>query len=177
MRGLAKLVLGLALTAVGCATDPPPPPKHAVTPPPVQDNRVKLAVLPVESDSYPRAARAINDLLRNVHVRGVDDYFVSKVGLEVVQLSIECVEQSDSCYAAVGKSLMSQRLLLAQIAPMGTRRRDKGLRVTFTLFDVETGSAVNVVDHTYKNENDALGGLSELLERAVSGSPSARAAK
>jgi hypothetical protein len=177
MRRLANVVLGFALAAVGCATTSSPPPTQAVKPPPVQDNRIKLAVLPVESDAYPRAARAINDLLRNVHVRGVDDYFVSKVGLEVVQLSIECVEQTDSCYAAVGKSLMSQRLLLAQIAPMGTRRRDKGLRVTFTLFDVLAGSALNVVDHTYKNENDALGGLSELLERAVSAPSAARAAK
>src|SRR5437868_13078917 len=110
MRSVAILLLGVL--AGGCATtgSNAPPPRRAQAPPP-SDNRIKLAVLPVESDVFPRTAAAINDLLRGVHVRGVDDYFVSKVALEVVQLSIECVEQTSACYAAVGKSLTAQRLL------------------------------------------------------------------
>ncbi|HZS35654.1 MAG TPA: hypothetical protein VFF06_02450 [Polyangia bacterium] len=173
------LLLAFGLTASGCgpaaSTSPPPRRGQAMAP---SDNRIKLAVLPVESDAFPRAAAAINDLLRDVHVRGVDDYFMSKVALEVVQLSIECVEQTTACYSAVGKSLTAQRLLLAQIAPAGTRKRDKSLRVTITLFDVDAGAAANVADRTYKNEVEAMQGVSELLDQAVKPrASSARAAK
>jgi hypothetical protein len=174
------LLLGVALAGAGCATTETsaPPPRRGQAPPPQSDGRVKLAVLPVESDAFPRTAAAINDLLRGVHVRGVDDYFMSKVALEVVQLSIECVEQTSACYAAVGKSLTAQKLLLAQIAPAGNRKRDKSLRVTITLFDVDAAAAANVADHTYKNEVEAMQGLSELIERAVNKpSSAARAAK
>ena len=54
--------------------------------------RVKLAVLPVDSDAYPQIAASLNNALHDVKVKGVDDYFLSKVALEVVQLSIECVQ-------------------------------------------------------------------------------------
>src|SRR5437016_672783 len=106
----------LVLLASSC-THPAPVPRAVPARAPVVTvtKRVKLAVLPVESDSFPRLAASVNALLRDVQVRGVDDYFVSKVALEVVQLSIECVDSTSACMAAVGRSLASDRLLLAQL--------------------------------------------------------------
>jgi hypothetical protein len=148
---------------------------------PAAERRVKLAVLPVDQDVYPKLAHTINGLFREVQVQGIDDYFMSKVTLEVVQLSIECVEPSSACYAAVGKSLASQRLLMAQVATLhppqtGKRgKRDKArevdtsLKITITYFNVEDETAANVVDGTFKNEDEAAGGLAEMLQRAVQG--------
>src|SRR5438477_10604748 len=64
------------------------------------------AVLPVDSDAFPIAARAATERLRRARVRGLDEPQVSKVSLEVVQLSIECVERTPACYERVGKSLV-----------------------------------------------------------------------
>jgi hypothetical protein len=176
MRSLLAGVLA-AVLAAGCGTTTTAGrrPRAAQTAP--TENRVKLAVLPVESDLFPKAANELNQVMRDVHVRGVDDYFLSKASLEVVQLSIECVESSASCYAAVGKSLTAQRLLLGQIAATGTRRRDKGLKVTVTLFDVDGEQAINVADRTFKNEAEALGAMNDLVTEAVARASAPRAAK
>jgi hypothetical protein len=141
------------------ATSPAPPP------------RIKLAVLPVESENFPQIAASLNKSLRDVKVKGVDDYFLSKVTLEVVQLSIECVQQTSDCYSAVGKSLSANRLLLARIAAVGKRRRDKSVRVTITLFDVDAGQAANVVDRVYKNPELASEGVQDLVAEATGDAP------
>lgn len=139
-----------------------------------EQRRVKLAVLPVDAEPFPRVASALNTRLREVRVVGVDDYFLSKVTLEVVQLSIECVEPSAACYSAVGRSLAVQELLIAQVAPAANKR---GVRVTLTRFDVARSSATNVVDASYRNEDEALKKLDELLQRATSSpAPSAQGA-
>src|SRR5262245_50766785 len=72
---------------------------------PAMGRRMKLAVLPVESEQFPRVARGLNGVFQDVRMKGIDDYFLSRVTLEVVQLSIECVEPNSACYAAVGHSL------------------------------------------------------------------------
>jgi hypothetical protein len=165
---IAALALPL-IVAIGCAhkpatVDPPPPP-----PPP----RVKLAVLKVESDQFPDVAKALNNQLREVQIKGVDDYFLSKVTLEVVQLSIECVEQTPACYQAVGRSLSAQKLLMAQISAGPTPRRGKrkdrvpSVGLVVTLFDVEGGEPIQRIEHSFKNENEAVQGAAEVVTAAA----------
>jgi hypothetical protein len=154
--------------AVGCAHAPA---QRAETLPPAPKARVKLAVLPVDSDAFPQIAASLNNALHNVKVKGVDDYFLSKVALEVVQLSIECVQPTSECYAAAGKSLSANKLLLGHITAMGKRKRDKSVRVTITLFDVEAGEATNVVDRVFKTPELASQGAQELVAEATADAP------
>ncbi|MGZ3440682.1 MAG: hypothetical protein ACXVDD_14265, partial [Polyangia bacterium] len=79
-------LVGTIFLAVGCAHAPA---QRAEPTPTAPKARVKLAVLPVDSDAFPQIAASLNNALHNVKVKGVDDYFLSKVALEVVQLSIE----------------------------------------------------------------------------------------
>lgn len=120
--------------------------------------KVTLAVLPAESDAFPKAARAITDSLTNAKVTGIDDRQVSKVSLEVVQLSIECVEPTVVCYEAVGKSLAANRLLFAAIEPASKKQ----LKVTVTLFDVDT-RAPHTAQRTFANEKEASSGINDLV--------------
>jgi hypothetical protein len=173
MRRSSHVALSLALVA-GCATASPAPHSetsltHAEHP------RVKLAVLPVESDVFPRLAKGLNSLFHDVQVRGVDDYFISKVTLEVVQLSIECVDASNECWSAVGRSLAAQRLLLAQIV-RGPKRHDRSLRLAVTLFDVEAGQPVHRGERQFRNEDEALKAMQELLNLAIGETASSSAA-
>jgi hypothetical protein len=157
-----------SLLAVGCAHAPA---QRVETPPPPVKQRVKLAVLPVDADQYPQIASSLNVALHAVRIKGVDDYLLSKVTLEVVQLSIECVQPTSECYAAVGKSLTVDKLLLGHIVAMGKKKRDRSVRVTITLFDVGAGEVVNVVDHVYKTPELASQGASELVAEAIGEPP------
>src|SRR5262245_39844586 len=47
--------------------------------------KLRLAVLPADSDRYPRLAAALSEALATAHVVGVDDVLVTKASLEVVQ--------------------------------------------------------------------------------------------
>jgi hypothetical protein len=156
---------------------------------PSAPKRVKLAVLPVESDVFPRVASNLNGVLHDVHVRGVDDYFLSKVTLEVVQLSIECVDATSACYAAVGRSLGAQQLLIARVVPgavpakpaatRGKKKRDplqvppRPLSVTVTLFDVEGGAAASEVERAFKSEDEAAPAMGDLVQATVDPKPRA----
>jgi hypothetical protein len=121
-------------------------------------SKVTLAVLPAESDAFPKAAKAITSSLTNAKVSGIDDRQVSKVSLEVVQLSIECVEPTVVCYEAVGKSLAANRLLFAAIEPASKKQ----LKVTVTLFDVDTRNP-HTAQKTFANEKDATSGIDQLV--------------
>ena len=99
---------------------------------PTAPARMQLAVLPVESDAFPGVARAVNASLQAAKVKGVDETRVSKVSIEVVQLSIECVEPTTACYEAAGHSMSANRLLFARIDPAARQ-----LKLTVTLFDVD----------------------------------------
>jgi hypothetical protein len=171
--GARQITVALAFALFGaCATSSPPSARHAEGA--SEPHRVKLAVLPLESDLYPRLAKTLNELLRDARVSGVDDYFVSKVTLEVVQLSIECVDPTSACYSAVGKSLASDRLLMATLGPSG-KRRDHSVRVEITLFDVVAGQAVHSAERVFKSEREAVNGARALVESAVA-APSRSAA-
>lgn len=142
------------LVLCACGGHAPPP---AAAPPP---KVVTLAVLPAESDSFPVAAKAATDSLSRAHVTGVDRTQVSKVSLEVVQLSIECVESTPACYQAVGKSLAADRLLFAQIAP-GPKK--KQLKVTVSLFDVQVATPPKTAEKVFTSEKDAESGIDALV--------------
>ena len=120
--------------------------------------KITLAVLPAESDTFPKAARAVTESLSNAKVNGIDDREMSKVSLEVVQLSIECVEPTVVCYEAVGKSLSANRLLFAAIEPASKKQ----LKVTVTLFDVDT-RAPHSAQRTFANEKEASSGINDLV--------------
>lgn len=147
------------IALVACAK---PPPQAPITP---AKPKLKLAVLAVESDRFPKIAAAATASLAQAQVAGVDEVEVSKVSIEVVQLSIECLEQTPDCYEAVGRSLAANRLLFARITPTSKRRRD--LRVTVTLFDVDTREPTRTAEKTFRSEKDAAAGLDALISEAT----------
>ena len=141
-----------------CAKPRPTKPAAAV----VEPAKLKLAVLAVESDKFPKVAEAATASLAKAKVTGVDKVEVSKVSLEVVQLSIECVEPTVACYEAVGKSLAANRLLFAQINP--GKKRD--VRVTITLFDVDA-RAPKTAEKVFPSARDATAGIETLVAEAL----------
>jgi hypothetical protein len=142
----------LSAASVGCT---PMKPRKRGAP------AIKLAVLPAESDRFPRAAQTVTEELRKASVSGVDRTEVSKVSLEVVQLSIECVEPTPSCYAAVGKSLDANRLLFAELS--GRKQR---VKVKVTLFDVDAKSP-RIAQKTFRSEADVRAGVADLVAEAT----------
>ena len=124
--------------------------------------KVTLAVLPAESDAFPNAARAVTESLERATVSGIDTKNVSKVSLEVVQLSIECVEPTPACYKAVGRSLSANRLLFAQISA----EKKKAVKVSVTLFDVDAESP-HTAEKVFPNEKAATDGISDLVSEAT----------
>src|SRR5689334_444824 len=114
MRARASGLIAMMML-VGCvhqqSTGVWPPPS-----PPKPKSRLKLAVLPVDPDQFPQVAQRLNVAFHDVKVAGIDDYFLSKVTLEVVQLSIECLQPTNECYTAAGKSLAANRILLGQVS-------------------------------------------------------------
>lgn len=155
------VLLGFAISA--CAHPParaPAPPVRA-SPPPEQVAR--FIVLPAESFAFPRAARATTESLIRAQVGGSGAPQLSKVSLEVVQLSIECVDPSAACYEAVGRSLTASRLLFAQIAAV----KRKQLKVTVTLFTVGADAPTTRVERVFASEDDATAGIAELVAEAT----------
>jgi len=140
----------------------PRPAPVAPTPPPRP--QVRLAVIPAESNAFPRAANAVSELLTAARVDGIDRTSVSKVSLEVVQLSIECVDPSDTCYQAIGRSMSANRLLFARIDAGAARRQ---LRITVTLYDVDAKSAKRTAEKLFVNEDQAVAGVAALVAEAM----------
>ncbi len=148
--------MGVAIALAAC-----PKPRAATSPPAaavVAATKLKLAVLAVESDRFPQAAKAATEALAKAQVAGIDETQVSQVSLEVVQLSIECVEETVACYEAVAKSLSANRLLFARIVP--GKRRD--VRVTITLFDVDSG-APRTAEKLFASEREAVAAVDALV--------------
>src|SRR5687767_943778 len=133
----------LALLLASCAAPQKTASKSEAPPAKASPKRTKLTVLAVESDTFPRLASGLTGLMRAVEAKGIDDYSKPKVTLEVVQLSIECLEASNECWSAVGRTLASDRLLLAQIA-RGPKKKDRSMKVTVTYFDVVSGQPIHV---------------------------------
>ena len=134
---------------------------HPHAPPATPAGKVVLVTLPTESDSFPTVAKATTSALTSVKLAGVDESSTSKVSIEVVQLSIECVDPTSSCYEAAAKSLSANKLLFAQIDVAG-----KKPKVVVTLFDVAT-RAPKTTGRTFDTEAIAIAGLDRLVTEAT----------
>lgn len=132
----------------------------ATAPTPPHRPRVQLAVVPAESDAFPRAAQVVSAQLAAARIDGVDATSVSRVSLEVVQLAIECVDPTDACYQAIGRSMSANRLLFARI-DAGPIRRE--LRVGVTLYDVDARAAKRTATKLFATENQAIAGAPALV--------------
>jgi hypothetical protein len=160
------MAVAIAALAAACAKPrPAKKPTAAVIP---AKPKLKLAVLAVESDKFPKVAQAATDSLAKAQVKGMDEVEVSKVSLEVVQLSIECVEPTEACYEAVGKSLAANRLLFAQVGPGVIKKgKKRDVRVTITLFDVDTSASKKTAEKIFPNEKEATAGIDTLITEAT----------
>jgi hypothetical protein len=125
--------------------------------------KTRLAVLPAESDSFPKVAEELSRSLASARVAGVDDMQLSKVSLEVVQLSIECVDPTTACYSAVGKSLNVNKLLFAQLASTSN-----SVTVTLSCFFFSDASAAKkTAEKVFANEAEASAGVAGLVAEAT----------
>lgn len=122
--------------------------------------KVVLVTLRAESDSFPAAAKAATSALSDAKPSGVDETVASKVSMEVVQLSIECVDATTACYEAAAKSLSANKLLFASIDSEG-----KKPKVAVTLFDV--GKQPKTAEKTFDNEAAAIAGVGGLVTEAT----------
>ena len=127
-------------------------------------SRIQLAVIPAESNTFPRAAEAVTGSLAGAAIGGIDEMHMTKVPLEVVQLAIECVDPSDACYHAIGRSMSANRLLFARIDPGATRRQ---LKVTVTLYDVDAKASRRTAQKVFPTEDQAVAGAAALVAEAT----------
>ena len=121
-------------------------------------------MIPAESYAFPRAARAVSAQLAAARIAGVDATSVSRVSLEVVQLAIECVDPTDACYQAIGRSMSANRLLFARIDPGPIRRE---LRVAVTLYDVDARATRCTAARIFTTEDQAIAGARALVAEAI----------
>jgi len=151
----------LIMTLMGCPAAP-----STTTTTPTGGGKRTWAVLPAESDAYPIAARAATERLRRARLRGLDEPQVSKVSLEVVQLSIECVERTPACYERVGKSLIppANELLFAEIDE-GPKK--ESVKVTITVFDVDTAQRKKAAIKVFASEEDVVWGVADVVAEAT----------
>lgn len=165
--GALRFALALLFAcATGCATTSNTTKQPTSTTAKAAPARSKIAVLPVESDNFPKAARALNLALDQAAFGGPKlDIVRPKASLEVIQLSIECVEATTNCYAAVGRSLGAEHVVLSQLQG-GTKRRDKQVKIALTLFDTKRSEPVEVASETFADENAAERGIAMLVEKA-----------
>jgi hypothetical protein len=149
------------LAACGGRTVPPAPPP-APEPAPVAPKSEVLAVLPVAATKYPKVAAALDEGLRAATVPNTTPK-MAPVSMEVVQLSIECVEASVACYAGVARSLEADQILFARISAGGNRGE---VRVEVMRTNAD-GGTVGAATWTYKTEAEAIAEAKELVTRAL----------
>ena len=144
----------LVIIAVGACGHAPPKPTAPVV-------KTKLVTLITESDAFPTIADAASEAIAKARIAGVDETVASKVSIEVVQLSIECVDSTAACYGAAAKSLTANKLLFAQVDD-----DNQHPRVTVTLFDVATNQP-KATEKTFDSEAAALAGVGPLVSEAT----------
>jgi hypothetical protein len=118
---------------------------------------VTLVMLSTESDSFPTVATAATGALAHARVAGVTRTVTKTVSIEVVQLSIECVDATAACYGSAARSLSAGKLLFAQIDGEHAKPR-----VTITLFDATT-NVPKASQRTFASEAAAVAGVDNLV--------------
>jgi hypothetical protein len=149
---MALLGSVLAFHVVGCAGKTPPPaaPKAAVRASPYAvPGGGRLVVLPAEELHFPETAHLLNDAVASVQFSNVRESAVAKVSMQVAQLSLECVEASESCYQAVGRFLLADRLLWVEVESDSDMTTTAGAKVTISLFGVEAGRLLGRAQQSY----------------------------
>jgi hypothetical protein len=137
-----------------------------------------LVVLPTEGEVTPQLVHALDSALGDVKVPGINRTITSKVSIEVVQLSIGCVDPTPACYRAAARSLGGDHLIFARVQPADPKKK-RLLRVTVSLFDVVRGGMAGEASRTYNTEDDAVHEVPRLIELVVpteTGTPQAKAA-
>ena len=122
-----------------------------------------MAVFEVESEKFPKTAAALNEATQDVAMSGVDEVFRT-TSLEVVQISIECVEETPECLKAAGHSVSADRMLYAHIGT-GKRRR-RSVKVTVSLFDLSRGQ-MGHAEEEFPNDKTAALAARSLVDRVV----------
>jgi hypothetical protein len=133
----------------------------AHTPAASHASAITLVTLPTESDAHPTIANATTGALVHARVAGVDRTVTSKVSIEVVQLSIECVDPTTACYGAVARSLSAGKLLFAQVDDDAS-----GPRITITLYDAANNQP-RASKRTFASEADAVAGVANLVSEVT----------
>jgi hypothetical protein len=153
---LLTLASGCAAAVKQQARPAPKPPVAAVSP------RARMAWMPCESRAQPELAAAINGRLDQAKVADVKESFQASVSMETAQLAMECIEKTPRCYAAVGRSIGADRLLWADL----DRNAAGQLTLRVSLFDVESGAMVRVVEGHYPTAKAAADDVGTLIGRA-----------
>lgn len=168
VRRETRSILGLAVLAAvsGC-----PRPKPAAPAPPQRNaagilvtGRPIFAVIPAESERFPRAAQSANDSMREARLVGVDPPQVSSISLEMLQISIECIDPTVTCYEAVGKTLQANQILFTEITP-GKKRKE--VKVKVTLFDVDNRKLRGNETKLFPSEAAAEKGLDAVIAKVT----------
>jgi hypothetical protein len=155
-------VLALVCLLGACASQPAPAPRRAAQTPAA--GPVRLVWLPVESLVAPAIAGSANDALARVRPRDATQSARAAVSMEVAQLTIECVQPTPACHAAVGRSLGADRLLWVEVrAPAGV----PAVAVALEVFDVGRGASVQRAERTFKDASAAGAGIATFIEQAV----------
>jgi hypothetical protein len=165
----------VATLGIACATPKPPvvvaprpAPKSAAPPP------LRLAWMPLEALVAPEVASAVNERLARVTVAGVTDTFQASVSMEMAQLAIECIERTPKCYGAVGRSVKADRLVWAELA---RGRRDAGVTLRVSLFDVAGDAMVQQGARTFPNAEAARDGVVALVDGTLGAAVAAAGAQ
>lgn len=163
-RGRPSTLVLVALaagTTTACVPKSKPTSAHSLA---RADGKPVFAVLPADSPEFPVAARTVTDRLRRARIKGYDAPAMSKVSMEVVQLSIECVDPTPACYAAVGKELAASQMLFAKI---DAGKKKESVKVTVTLFDVVEGTSKRAATKTFPSEDDVPFGIADVIDEAT----------
>jgi hypothetical protein len=160
-RGLATAILVVA--GCGGAAPRPAPAAAAEAPAVVAKPAIVVALPPGAADraAWPQLSAALDKALAAATVeRG--EVRLSKVPLDVVQLSIECVEPSAGCYAAAARSLEADFLLFGGIEGPATGK----VRVRVVRTDRD-GAVASHAEGSYDTVAAAIAGTDELVARAI----------
>ena len=131
-----------------------------------EHGKVTLAVLATEAQVDPRLLHTLDDALQALPVKGIERTFVSKASLEVVQLSIGCVDYTPKCYTAVARSLAADHILFARVLPADPKKK-RSLRITVVLFDAGRGGVTGEISRTFASEDDAIRDVGKVVEAVV----------
>lgn len=167
-----RIIIGVAVVGLGAGCLKPKPPAEPSPPAPPQRNaagilitgRPIFAVLPAESERYPELAQSATERMRDARIAGVDPPQMSSISLEMLQLSIECIDATVACYEAVGNTLQANQLLFTEIGP-GKKR--KQVKVKVTLFDVDARTLRGNETKVFPSAKAAEQGLGDVIEKVT----------